>query len=317
MRRALITGIAGFAGSHLAEQLIAAGWEVSGVERPGAPVENLRAVTHLLTLRRCDILEASQITAVIEGLAPDVIFHLAAVTFVPSAEDAPQATFDANVKGTLNLFEACRKCAPGARVILASSAEVYGKVPPGEMPLAETRPPAPANLYALTKRCAEEIAVYYHRVHSIPAVVLRPFNHIGPRQNASFVTASFASQIAQIEAGRRKPVIEVGNLEAARDFTDVRDVVRAYRLAAEKCEPGEIYNVGSGRAYIIAEMLERLLKLSRVAIDVQRDPARLRKSEIPLLVGDCRKFRRAAGWEPAHDIDATLVAILDYWRSLQ
>lgn len=314
MKKALITGVAGFAGSHLAQHLVDNGWDVTGVDRQGVPLNNLAGIMEKFTLEECDILRSTEVRNILKRGKPDVVFHLAAVSFVPSAEDAPQAAFETNVRGSLNVFEECRKQVPGARVILISSAEIYGKVTPEDVPLKEDREPCPANIYALTKLCSENIARYYGRASSTTAVVLRPFNHIGPRQNPNFVTSSFAKQIAEIEAGKKPPVIEVGNLEAARDFTDVRDTVRGYRLAAEKCESGKPYNICSGKAYVIRDILEKLLEISGAEIDVRQDPSLLRKSEVPILRGDHTRFSNATGWTPRFDINTTLRDILDYWR---
>jgi len=313
MKRALITGIAGFAGSHLAGHLCARGWEVVGLERPGVPGDNLAGID-VLRVEDADILDPGAMAGAVASASPGVVFHLAAVSFVPAAEKAPRETLDVNAGGTLNVLEACRRHAPAARVVVVSSSEVYGKVPSGEMPISELRAPAPANLYALSKLCTEEAARCYGRAYAVPAVIVRPFNHIGPRQSPAFVTSTFARQIAEIEAGRKKPVIDVGNLDAERDFTDVRDMVRAYALAAEKCAPGETYNICTGRPRRIAEVLGMLLALSSVRIEVRQDPARLRKSDIPVFYGDCTKFARATGWRSEHPLEETLREILDWWR---
>ena len=312
--RALITGVAGFAGSYLAGDLAAAGWEVAGVERAGASLKNLEDIAGRVRVVECDILRHRELERIVREINPDVIFHLAAVTFVPSAENAPQIAFDVNVKGSLNVLEACRKEAPVARVVLVSSAEVYGRVSPEDMPLTEERKTAPANIYALTKLLSEQMAIFYERAYGFNIVILRPFNHIGPRQSPSFVTSAFAKQIAEIEAGNMEPVMEVGNLEAARDFTDVRDVVRAYRLAAERGVPAHVYNICSGRSCVIRKILDGLLELSGAVIEVRQDPKRLRKSEVPVRLGDYSRFKEATGWTPEYDIDSTLQDILDYWR---
>lgn len=313
MKRALITGIAGFAGSHLAGHLRERGWEVAGLERPGAPVDNLAGLGGL-RVEEADILDPVAVAGVVAASSPDAVFHLAAVTFVPSAEKAPREALDVNAGGTLNLLEACHRHAPAARVVVVSSSEVYGKVPPGEMPITELRAPAPANIYALSKLCAEESARCYGRTHDVPAVILRPFNHIGPRQSPVFVTSAFARQIAEIEARMKQPVIDVGNLDAERDFTDVRDTVRAYALAAEKCAPGETYNICTGRPRRIADVLGMLLALSPTRIEVRQDPARLRRSDVPVFYGDGAKFSGATDWKPEHALEETLRGILDWWR---
>jgi len=314
MTKALITGIAGFAGSHLAEHLLEKSWGVTGIERGEAPLAALEKIAGRIAVEECDIVDSARVDRVFYKLAPDVVFHLAATSFIPSAENAPQLAFDSNVKGSLNILEACHRHIPRSRIILISSASVYGTSPPERMPLKEEHPLNPMDFYALTKLCAEELSRYYHRVNALPVVILRPFNHIGPRQSPSFVTSSFAFQIAEIEAGKRPPILSVGNLDAARDFTDVRDMVRAYGLAAEKCGPGQAYNICAGRAYTIREILNRMLKLTTVRIGLTEDPQRLRKSDIPLLYGDCSRFTRATGWRQEHDIDSTLGDIIDYWR---
>lgn len=314
MKRALITGIAGFAGSHLARELIGQGWIVSGIERHGAVLSNLTDLIDRVRVEECDILSSKDVGYVIRKHKPDAVFHLAGTSFVPDAQNAPQMAFEINVKGSLNILEETRENAPDAKLILISSAEVYGHAERVRMPLTEDNVLRPLNIYALTKVCAEETAFYYHRVKGVKSVVLRPFNHIGSGQRPSFVTSAFALQIARIEAGKQEPVLKVGDLEAARDFTDVRDMVRGYRLAAEFCDPSLCYNICSGRAYKIKEVLDKLLSLSDEEIEIRQDPERMRASEVPLFQGDHTRFTEATGWEPELLIDETLKTILDYWR---
>jgi GDP-4-dehydro-6-deoxy-D-mannose reductase len=315
IKRALITGIAGFAGSHLARELIGQGWEVTGIERHGAVLSNLTDLIYRVRVDECDILSSKDVGHVIRKQRPDTIFHLAGTSFVPDAQNAPQMAFEINVKGSLNMLEETRENAPDARLILISSAEVYGRAETARMPIAEENRLRPVNIYALTKVCAEETAFYYHRVRGLDCVVLRPFNHIGPSQRPSFVAPAFALQIARIEAGKQEPVLEVGNLEASRDFTDVRDMVRGYCLATESCSPAIPYNICSGKAYKIKEILDKLLALSDVEIEIREDPERLRASEVPIFQGDHTRFTEATGWEPEFLIDETLKTILDYWRA--
>ena len=313
-KRALITGIAGFAGSHLARELIGQGWIVSGIERHGAVLSNLTDLIYRIRVEECDILSSKDVGYVIRKQRPDTIFHLAGTSFVPDAQNAPQMAFEINVKGSLNILEEARENAPDAGIILISSAEVYGDADRSRMPLIEDNLFRPLNIYALTKVCAEETASYYHRVKGVKCVVLRPFNHIGPGQRPSFVTSAFALQIARIEAGKQEPVLKVGNLQAARDFTDVRDMVRGYCLAAEYCSPAIPYNICSGKAYKIKEILDKLLDLSKVEIEIREDPERLRASEVPIFQGDHTRFTEATGWDTVFSIDETLKTILDYWR---
>ena len=201
MKRALITGIAGFAGSHLAEHLIESGWEVAGLERLDLHYENLDEIADRVRVEECDILQEQKVARAVRRWKPDAVFHLAGLAFIPSAENAPQMAFEVHGRGTLNLLEACRKYGRESRVIIISSAEVYGSVPRDKMPITERTPLHPVNIYGTTKLCAEELAAFYRRAHSLAAIVLRPFNHIGPRQNPRVVTADFARQIARIEAG--------------------------------------------------------------------------------------------------------------------
>ncbi|MDP8236566.1 MAG: GDP-mannose 4,6-dehydratase [Candidatus Erginobacter occultus] len=314
MRKALITGIAGFAGGHLAESLIEAGWEVAGIERHGAVLDHPVFLLDRVKVEECDILAARELGRVIGEFQPDAIFHLAGTTHIPMAQSDPQMAFETNIKGSLNILDATAASAPSARLILVSSAEVYGKSRPEEMPLTEDRPLRPASIYGLTKLCAEETAFYYARTRGLDAVVLRPFNHIGPGQRPRFVSASFALQIARIEKGLQPPVLEVGNLDPARDFTDARDMVRGYRLAVGKCDSGSVYNICSGRAYPIREILDRLLKLSDLEIEVRPSAERTRATDVPIFRGDHSRFTAATGWRPEYGIDDTLKAILDYWR---
>ncbi len=315
MRKALITGIAGFAGGHLAGSLLESGWEVAGIERHGAVLDHPVFLRERVGVEECDILAVRELGRVIRRFQPEAIFHLAGTTHIPMAQSDPQLAFETNIKGSLNILDAAAEYAPGSRLVLVSSAEVYGKAKPEEMPLTEDHPLRPASIYGLTKLCAEETASYFSRVRGLDTVILRAFNHIGPGQRPRFVAASFALQIARIEKDLQPPVLEVGNLEPARDFTDVRDMVRGYRLAAEKCRPGVICNICSGRAYTIREILDRLLALSDREIEVRASAERMRGTDVPVFRGDHSRFTAATGWEPRHTIDQTLEAILDYWRA--
>lgn len=314
MKKALITGIAGFAGGHLAWTLVRDGWEVAGVERHGAVLDHPVFLRERVRVEECDILAARELGRVIGKFQPEAIFHLAGTTHIPMAQSDPQLAFDTNIKGTLNLLDAAAEHAPRTRLILISSAEVYGKARPEEMPLNEDHPLRPSSIYGLTKLCAEQTALYYCRNRGLDTVILRPFNHIGPGQRPRFVCASFALQIARIEQGGRAPVLEVGNLDPARDFTDVRDMVRGYRLAAEKCPSGAVYNICSGRALQVREILERLLGLSDREIEVRTAAGRTRKTDVPIFQGDHTRFTEATGWRPEYGVEDTLKTILDYWR---
>lgn len=243
-----------------------------------------------------------------------MVYHLAATTSVSEGEADPVGTMEVNLAGTLHLLEAIRKEAPGARLVHVSSSEVYGRVPAENNPIREDRPGSPVHLYGLSKLLSERLVLFYLESHGISATILRPFNHIGPGQSDRFVCASLARQIASIELGRADPILRVGNLDPVRDFTDVRDTVEAYRLAAELCASGSIHNIASGQAISIADLLGLLLTLTRARIEVREDPDRVRKTEIPVLVGDAASFRAATGWRRKYELPETLRDTLAYWR---
>jgi GDP-4-dehydro-6-deoxy-D-mannose reductase len=314
MPKALITGIAGFAGSHLADLLLEKGWKVGGIDRGRMPAANVRRIAHRLDLYEVDILDHAALEKTISGFLPDAVFHLAGVAYVPHAQHNPTFVFDINATGTLNLLQACQKTAPAAKVVLISSSQVYGQVPSSRMPLRESSPARPANAYGLSKFCAEEAGLLYQREYGLPVVIVRPFNHIGPRQSPVFVVADWARQIARIEAGKQDPILQVGDLGSGRDFLDVRDMVEGYHLALEKGRTGSIYNICSGRALRVKALLAGLLKKTTRRIEVREEASRLRTDDINLLYGDCAKFRKQTGWKPRIRLEKSLQDILDYWR---
>ena len=216
--------------------------------------------------------------------------------------------------GQVNIFEAVRRIGLPCRIQLACSSEEYGMVYPDEVPIKETNPLRPLSPYAVSKVAQDMLGYQYWMSWKIDSVRTRGFNHEGPRRGPVFVASDFAKQIADIEKHRKPPVVHVGNLDALRDFTDVRDMVRAYWLALEKCEPGEVYNICSGKAWKIRDMLDHLLGLSKVKIEVRQDPARLRPSDVPILLGDYSKFAKVTGWEPTIPFEQTLADMLEYWR---
>ena len=262
----------------------------------------------------CDLRDASSVRDVLDDERPDWIFHLAAQSFVPTSWTAPTESLVTNIIGQLNIFEAVKKLGIKPRIQLACSSEEYGLVLENELPIKETNPLRPLSPYAVSKVGQDMLGYQYWMSFRIPVVRTRGFNHEGPRRGPVFVCSDFAKQIADIEKGRRPPVVRVGNLEARRDFTDVRDVVRAYWLALEKGEPGEVYNIASGRAWTIREMLDLLLSLSKSKIKVEEDPARMRPSDVPVLLGDSSKFRDRTGWSPEIPFEKTIADLLAYWR---
>lgn len=312
--RALITGITGFVGSHLAEHLLSQDIEVWGTYRWRSRTENVDHLLGRITLVECDLRDRSSVEHMIAAVRPDRIFHLAAQSFVPTSWNAPSETFITNVVSQINLFDAVRSAGLPARIQVACSSEEYGLVYPHEVPIRESNPLRPLSPYGVSKVAQDLLAYQYARSYGMHIVRTRTFNHSGPRRGPVFVESNFAKQVAEAEAGLRPPVLEVGNLEARRDYTDVRDVVRAYHLALELCEPGEVYNIASGRAYSVRELAGIFLRLSRVPLQVRQDPARLRPSDVQILLGDAGRFRARTGWEPAIPFEQTLEDLLEYWR---
>ena len=315
MRRVLVTGVTGFAGSHLVDYMLTRGdCEIYGTHRWRSRTENIEHLRDRMTLIECDLRDAASTRDMLEKVRPDWIFHLAAQSFVPTSWNAPSESLTTNVLGQVNIFEAVRRIGLPCRIQLACSSEEYGMVYPDEVPIKETNPLRPLSPYAVSKVAQDMLGYQYWMSWKIDSVRTRGFNHEGPRRGPVFVASDFAKQIADIEKHRKPPVVHVGNLDALRDFTDVRDMVRAYWLALEKCEPGEVYNICSGKAWRIGDMLDHLLGLSNVKIEVRQDPARLRPSDVPILLGDYSKFAKVTGWEPTIPFEQTLADMLEYWR---
>ncbi len=316
MQRVLITGITGFAGSHLAEHLLAdrPEAEIFGTYRWRSRRENIEAIEGKVRLLECDLSDMTAVRLVLEASRPDAIFHLAAQSFVPASWVSPLQTLTDNIAGQTNIFEAVRSLGLDPAIQIACSSEEYGLVLPHEVPIRETNPLRPLSPYAVSKVTQDFLAYQYFMSYGIRAVRTRGFNHTGPRRGEVFVTSNFAKQVATIEAGKTEPVIKVGNLDAVRDFTDVRDMVRGYVLAAEKGRPGEVYNLASGRAVSIRAMLDKLVAMAKVEVRVETDPARLRPSDVQVLIGDYGKFHADTGWEPKIPFDQTLEDLLNYWR---
>lgn len=311
--RALVTGAAGFAGGHLVEALVAAGHETwaadvaalaEGSAPPGAAARR----------RTLDVTDAEACRALVAEAAPDWVFHLAGIAHVREAEAAPGRALAVNFGGSRHVLEACLSAAPRSRVLLVSSGEVYGSVPTGRLPVTEDEPLRPGTLYAVSKAAAE-MAAHHAAARGLAMVVLRPFNHIGPGQADTFVASAFARQIACVEAGLQEPVLRVGNLEAVRDLTDVRDTVRGYVRAAEAGRPGAVYNVTSGRPVRMRELLDTLVSLCRRPVAVEQDPARMRPVDVPVFHGSGERLARDTGFRAGLDLRRTLGDVLDYWRA--
>jgi GDP-4-dehydro-6-deoxy-D-mannose reductase len=316
MRRVLVTGITGFAGSHLVDFMLARGGvEVFGLLRWRSRTENIEHFRSQVTLLECDLRDPISTRDAIESVRPEWIFHLAAQSFVPTSWNAPSESLTTNVLGQLHLFEAVRHIGLKPRIQIACSSEEYGLVHQNELPIQETNPLRPLSPYAVSKVAQDLLGYQFFQSYGTDVVRTRGFNHEGPRRPHVFVASDFAWQISEVEKGRREPVIHVGNLDAKRDFTDVRDMVEGYWLALEKGEPGEVYNLCSGKAYAIREVLDLLLGMTKCKIEVRQDPKRLRPSDVQVLLGDGSKFQRATGWAPRIPFERTLADSLDFWRA--
>lgn len=316
MMKTLITGIKGFVGSHLAELLLSKGCQVFGMDYNLGDAENIGRIRDQLTLYEGDIRDESKLNEIISQSKPDEIYHLAAIAHVPTSYRDPKLTFEVNLYGTLNLFEVAKRLSGDTKILYVGSASEYGAIKKEDIPINEGVPLRPVDPYSVSKASADMLAFQYFKSFDMPIVRVRPFNHIGPRQSPDYVVSNFAKQIAEIEKGLQEPVITVGNLEAKRDFTDVRDVVRAYWLALRKGESGEIYNICSGKTVSIQELLDQLLAMSEKDIEVKQDPKKLRPSDVPLLAGDPTKFREKTDWKPEIPFERTLQDALDYWRRI-
>ncbi len=310
--RVLITGIAGFAGSHLAELALQEGAEVAGTVLPGAHVDNLARTLDAIRTVPCDLTEPGAAGRVLAAVRPDRIFHLAGVSVVGTSWARRAEVLRDNLDGTFQLFEGLR--ATPAPCLLVSSAELYGAVPESLQPISETQPVSPISPYALSKACQELYAGYYVRAERLPIVIVRAFNHVGPRQGPGFVWSDIARQVAAIEKGHQPSVLEVGTTATRRDFTDVRDMVRAYWLLLERAAPGEVYNAASGRALAIREVIDGFLALARGAIEVRVAHDRVRPIDIPLLLGDTGRLRALTGWKPQIPLEQSLADVLADWR---
>ncbi|CAG7659141.1 GDP-mannose 4,6-dehydratase [Paenibacillus allorhizosphaerae] len=312
--RALITGATGFVAKHLTKHLTNLGFEVWGTTRKSSPVL-FKGIHHIQTLDLNTSIE--QIVSYLNFLKPDYIFHLAGQSSVKKSWDNKIETFEANVVMTINLLEAVRGSivAESVKILTVGSSEEYGEVNLENMPISEKNPLRPISPYGISKATVSMLAEQYHRSYSLNIVHVRPFNHIGPGQDVGFVTSDFAKQIAEIEEGKQTPIIKVGNLDAKRDFTDVRDIVQAYALLVAHGQSGKIYNVCSKKPTSIQEILEKLINLSRCQnIEIHRDLSKMRPSDFPYYYGDSSEISLHTGWSPKMSIDDSLKDILDHWR---
>lgn len=310
MKRGLVIGAAGFVGSYLLTELHDSGMEVFATKLPYEDLGNRYS-----TVFDLDIMDKDAIASLLFEVRPDYIFHLAAQSSVGVAWKNPGLTIDVNIKGSVNILDAIRELYYKPRVLLVGSGEEYGHILSGEVPIAEETILRPGNIYAATKACQNMIGNIYSRAYDLEVMMVRAFNHIGPGQASLFVVSDFCKQVAEIEKGKREPVMYVGNLEAKRDFTDVRDVVRAYVNLIQTGKAGETYNVGSGHAREIREILDLIISMSDCEIKVVIDQNKIRPVDVPIIEADITKLTELTGWKPKISLEQTIHETLEYWRA--
>jgi GDP-4-dehydro-6-deoxy-D-mannose reductase len=308
--RALVTGIGGFVGRHLVRHLLDEGDAVCGIARRDSAADLPKTVEVV----HADLTDRAAVEAIVRDSRPEAVYHLAAQSSTGASFVDPWATLSNNVLGQLNVCEAVLAAGLRPRILVVGSSDEYGRVLPQEVPTHEDVPLRPTTPYAVSKVAQDMLGHQYFAQHKLPVVRVRPFNHTGPGHDARFVLPSFAKQLAEIEAGEREPVLRVGNLHVARDFTDARDMVRAYRLALVLGTPGDVYNLGRGESMRLADIVDELASLCRVAVRVVVDPGLLRPSDVPRQEADTRKFTALTGWQPRIPWRTTLHDTLEYWR---
>lgn len=309
--KALIIGGAGFVGSYLIDHLLNdCGWNVIVTKLENETIEH-----NDITVYNLNILEKQSIISLLKKVRPDYIIHLAAQSSVSLSWANPALTIDVNIKGSVNVLDSARELDYNPRILLIGSGEEYGRILPHEIPITENTPTRPGNIYAATKACQNMIGKIYADAYKMDVIMVRAFNHIGPKQSPVFVVADFCKQVAEIEKGLREPIMKVGNLNAKRDFTDVRDIVRAYSLLLQKGKAGEIYNVGSGKAVSIEEILKLILSYSKANITVEVDKNKLRPVDVPIIEADITKLQEVTGWSTTISLEETIKQTLEYWRN--
>jgi GDP-4-dehydro-6-deoxy-D-mannose reductase len=310
--KALIIGGGGFVGPYLVRELV----QNQGMEVDVTKTEKEEVNLPNVTVHNLDILDIAQIAELLNRLKPDYIFHLAAQSSVAYSWKNPGLTIDVNIKGCANLLDAVKDLDYKPRVLLIGSGEEYGHIKDGECPIVEDNVLRPGNIYAATKSCQNMLGRIYAQGYGLDIMMVRAFNHIGPNQTPTFVVADFCKQVADIEKGLAEPVIYVGNLSAKRDFTDVRDVVRAYGLLVQGGVSGETYNVGTGHAIAIQEILDMIVGMSSAKISVRVDENKLRPVDVPIIEPDITKIKNTVGWTPRIKLETTLQETLNYWRNV-
>jgi GDP-4-dehydro-6-deoxy-D-mannose reductase len=318
MKKALITGISGFVGKHLAEHLLTTNeYEIVGTYRSEKGLEKLGELKKSIQCKQLDLLDAQAVSELIVSYQPEHIYHLAAMSSAGESHKTPDTVLTNNVLSELHILDTLKNNnMKQTRVLIVSSAEVYGFVDAASLPITEKTELRPTSPYAVSKITQDYLALQYYLAYHIDVIRVRPFNHIGSGHSPIFALSSFAKQIAEIEKGQLEPVLKVGNLASKRDFTDVADTVKAYELLMKKGVSGEVYNIGSGKSYQMKELLEILLSFSEKKITTEQDPEKFRPIDIPDFVCDYSKLHELTGWEPEIPIEKTLQKILDYWRKV-
>jgi GDP-4-dehydro-6-deoxy-D-mannose reductase len=309
--KALIIGAAGFAGGYLIDELANNKYDIIATKLPNESLSSEKCEVVNL-----DILEENEIKAIIQKSRPDVIFHLAAQSSVGLSWKKPSLTIDINVKGTLNLLETVKNLDYKPRILLIGSSEEYGKVSEEDNPISELNVTNPANIYAASKACQNMLGKIYADAYDLDIIMVRAFNHIGPGQSPDFVVSDFCKQVAEIEAEKIESIIKVGNLSAKRDFTDVRDIVKGYRLLSKKGAKGENYNIGSGKAIEVKKILELIINNCTAEIEVEVDKSKYRPVDVPIVEADIGKINACTNWKPEIDINTTILDTLQYWRNI-
>lgn len=317
-KKVLITGISGFAGSFLASHLLKKNdYEIYGTYLSDNSLQNLADSRDKLTLRKLDLNDSDKVASLVQDVKPDWVFHLAALPSPAESFKNPAGFLTNNITAEVNILEALRtNDLTNSRMLIVASAEVYGLVDSSDLPVDEETKFRPISPYGVSKIAQDLLGLQYVLSYDMDIVRVRPFNHLGPRLSPQFAPSAFAKKIVEIETGKEKPILTVGNLEAKRDYTDVRDVVVGYELLLEKGKKGDVYNLGSGKSHKMSEILSTLLSFSKAKIEIKVDKSLLRPNDIPEFVCDHTKITRELGWEPTIPINQSLKDTLDYWRQI-
>lgn len=311
--KVIVTGITGLAGSYLAELLVERNYEVFGID-VNINSDSMRGAGKKIKLKECDVRKRKILMKIVKGIKPDLIFHLAGITCDSSYKDSLENIYQTNIFGTINVFETVRNSNINPLILVTCSSSEYGLVHSDENPISEENSFRPLTPYGVSKVAQDMISFQYYQNYNLKIIRTRTFNNTAPREKPFFICSNFAKQIAEIEKGYKEPILHVGNTKSIRDFTDTRDVVKAYYLCSQKGQIGEVYNVCSGKGYAIQNILDMLLEMSKVKIKVSHQKDRMKEYDVPVQIGDYSRLKKATGWEPVVKIENTLRDILNYWR---